>query len=148
MRQMMVFLRFETHFSSFSRADTFACRASRSSCCSSSSRRTLRRTPSKRSTSPSLSSTWRFKAFTRRDSWGRRGRRLEGNRGGGGAEEGGWQVSGMGWEGPGSVLVAKSAWFGRGTPQIRLLRQVATLSMKFKFNCVTTSVMLKQFIQH
>lgn len=64
----------KSYFSSVSRAMTLACIVSWSSCCSSKSLRTFRRTPSKRSTSPSLSSTCRFNAFTRRDSWGRRGR--------------------------------------------------------------------------
>lgn len=74
----------ESYFSSVSSAVTLACSVSWSSCCSSKSLRTFRRTPSRRSTSPSLSSTCRFKAFTRRDSWEWRGtgRGLEGNRGG------------------------------------------------------------------
>lgn len=73
----------KSYLSSVSRAATLACSASWSSCCSSKSRRTFRRTPSRRSTSPSLSSTWRFKAFTRRDSWGleREGKRQWGVRG-------------------------------------------------------------------
>ncbi len=70
-----------TYLSSFSSTVTLACSASWSSCCSSKSLRIFRRTPSKRSTSPSLSSTCRFKAFTRRDSWGRTERDRQGVRG-------------------------------------------------------------------
>lgn len=133
-----------SYLCSVSRAATLACSASWSSCCSSKSLRNFRRTPSKRSTSNSLSSTWRFKAFTRRESWGRRVRGLEGNRGG---QERHWGFNryvglwGSGYiekkagrrmtgEGKsGSGLMIEWGWVRRVTSEIRVFIKEAKLSL-------------------